>query len=225
MTSYSKTNPPKIDDSVCVKDGFIDEETEHNMSGWQGRVKELYLDAGSALVMFDSITIDAIPDAYIELCEEQGYSWTEYGFGFEWLNTAKARDRTRDAAKAEKRRAVHVRYLHLGEEGRDINQILKGIPPGDIMADLQAWEEHLLQHLDFPFAATVDEMIARGPLQVGDRIKVHGIEMIDDMYGVIVKLRRGRKLFHHPLCDLAAMDESSSNHDLVQLYRVWFANR
>ena len=30
----------KIGDAVRVKDGFIDEETDHDMSGWQGRIKE-----------------------------------------------------------------------------------------------------------------------------------------------------------------------------------------
>jgi len=195
------------------------------MSGWQGRVKKLYLDANSALIEFDSITINELPNTYIECCEVDGCSWTEYGYGLQWLEAAEPRDSLHDAVKAEEAREVQVRYLYLGEEGRDINKILGGIAPGNIMADLGAWEEHMLQHLDFPFAAQVNELLVRSPLRVGDRVKVHGIEIVDEMYGIIVKLRRGREHFHHPLCDLAAIDQSSSNHDIVQLYRVWFANR
>ena len=37
----------KMGDMVRVKDGFIDEETDHDMSGWQGRIKEFYTDAGT----------------------------------------------------------------------------------------------------------------------------------------------------------------------------------
>lgn len=218
-------NIPKIGDSLRVKDGFVDDELGQEMSGWQGRVKELYPDAGSALIAFDSITIEQLPSTYIDQCEEDGYSWTEYGFGLEWLEPAEPRDKEQDAATVERTVSKYYRYAHLGSEGRDINKILSGIPPGDIMADLQAWEEHLLQHLEFPFAATVDELMTRGPLRVGDRVKVHDIEMVDDMYGIIVKLRRSREVFRHPLGDLAVIDESSSTHDLVQLYRVWFANR
>jgi hypothetical protein len=65
----------KMGDMVRVKDGFIDEETDHDMSGWQGRIKEFYTDAGTALIEFDSLTIKAMPSAYIRRCEEEGYSW------------------------------------------------------------------------------------------------------------------------------------------------------
>ena len=62
-------------------------------------------------------------------------------------------------------------------------------------------------------------------MQAGDRLKVTGIALVDDLYGVIVDVWRGRRKYAAPLCDLAVVDERSPNHDLVQEYRVWFANR
>jgi hypothetical protein len=49
--------------------------------------------------------------------------------------------------------------------------------------------------------------------------------MVDELYGVIVELRVGRKTYEYPLCEFAATDNQSSNSPLIQDYRVWFANR
>jgi len=51
----------KIGDAVRVKVGFIDEETDLDMSGWQGRITEFYPDVGTALIAFDSLTLKACP--------------------------------------------------------------------------------------------------------------------------------------------------------------------
>lgn len=215
----------KIGDTVRVKAGFIDEETDHDMSGWQGRIKEFYTDAGTALIAFDSLTIKAMPTTYIRRCEEEGYSWTEYGFELEWLEAAAPRDAKTDATTMIKNRAGEVRYAHLGEEGSAIDEILNEVDPNNEIDALAAWEEYLGKQLTFPFAAEISEFQVRGPLQSGDQLKVHGIELVDESYGVIVKVRRGRNVYHCPLGNLKVLDPSSPNHDLVQLYAVWYANR
>jgi len=113
----------------------------------------------------------------------------------------------------------------LGEEGQAIGQVLAGVDPDDEMAILHAWEDHLSHHLAFPFEAQVSEYQDRGTLQAGDRVKVTGIGLVDDLYGVIVDLRHGRRKHAFPLCNLEVVDERSPNHQLVQDYAVWFANR
>jgi hypothetical protein len=214
-----------IGDSVRVKNGFIDEESDHDMSGWQGRITEFYTDAGTALVAFDSVTIRAMPVAYIRRCEEEGYGWDEYGFELMWLEAADARDTPHDIEAALAEREGEVRYAHLGEEGSAIDAILNEVDPDDEMDPVDAWEVYLTDHLTFPFEAEVVEFQERGPLRGGDRVRVHGIEITDEHYGVIVKLRRGRNVYHHPLCDLKMIGPASPQKDLVQLYAVWFANR
>lgn len=89
-----------------------------------------------------------------------------------------------------------------------------------------AWAEHFKNVLIFPFKARVSEwQEGHSPLRVGDRVRVIGIEEVDDLTGVLVKVKRKYSTFVFPLCDLKAEDEKSPNHDPVQLYAVWFANR
>ncbi|MCB0189750.1 MAG: hypothetical protein KDE31_36010 [Caldilineaceae bacterium] len=215
----------EIGASVRVKDGFIDEETGQDMSGWQGRVKEIFPNEETVMVAFDSVTLQAMPVSYIRQCEEEGYGWDEYGYEMVWLEAAEPRDTLSKVKAAVNARAGDVRYAHLGEEGRAIEAILNEVDPDDEMDEFDAWEAYLAGHLTFPFEAVVDEFQERGPLQSGDRVRVLGIEMVDDSYGVIVKLRHGRKVYHFPLCDLKMIGRASAQKDLVQLYAVWFANR
>jgi hypothetical protein len=93
------------------------------------------------------------------------------------------------------------------------------------MAILDAWEDYLAKHLSFPFEAEVSEYQERGPLQAGDRVKVHRIFDVDDLYGVIVRLRHGRRQYYLPLCELKVTDQHLPNYQLVGDYAVWFANR
>ncbi|MDH3603431.1 MAG: hypothetical protein OEU26_27790, partial [Candidatus Tectomicrobia bacterium] len=39
-----------------------------------------------------------MPSTYIRRCEEEGYSWNEYGFELEWLEAAVPRDSQPDVA-------------------------------------------------------------------------------------------------------------------------------
>jgi len=71
----------------------------------------------------------------------------------------------------------------------------------------------------------VSEFQERGPLRVGNRVKVTGISRLDGMYGLIVHLRVGQRQYEFPLCDLEVVDERSPNCEPVHDYAVWFANR
>ena len=49
--------------------------------------------------------------------------------------------------------------------------------------------------------------------------------LVDDLYGVIVRLAYGRRKYDFPLCDLEVTDKRSPNDQIVKDYAVWFANR
>ncbi len=51
------------------------------------------------------------------------------------------------------------------------------------------------------------------------------IELVDDNYGIIVACRKGRKRYDFPLVDLKVTEKNSTNSDIIQAYRTWFANR
>lgn len=86
-----------------------------------------------------------------------------------------------------------------------------------------AWCKHLEENLQFPFAAEIiDEP---GPFEVGDIIKVNGIDGVFDLYGIVVKARIGRKQYSFPLCLLELVEKDSENYQLVDDYNLWFSNR
>lgn len=85
------------------------------------------------------------------------------------------------------------------------------------------WYNYLKEKLQFPFEAEIiDEP---GPLEIGDIIKVTAIEVVFDLYGIVVKARKARKQYSFPLCLLELVEKNSNNYQLVDDYNFWFCNR
>lgn len=217
----------KVGDSVMVKPGTKDPDTGGDISDWQGRITEFAEGEDSPMVCiaWDSLTLSRMPLAMIERCEEEGLDWQCMFLSVNEVEPAPARDTERDVKNAIAEILKHSAWLHLDEEGKRIQKVLDGINPHDMMAMLDAWEEHLDEKLRFPFEAEVSEWQDRGPLRAGDRVMVKGITLVDDLYGIIVAVRRGRERFDFPLCDLEVTDQDSPNYQPVKDYAVWFANR
>ena len=215
----------QIGDTVKVRDGFHDSEFDVDMGGWHGRVRELYPDPGTAVIHFDSLTLLDIPSSYIEQCEEEGYSWSEYGYYLHDLVKTDPRDKRSDVQYVLNELRKLYRYSYLGPEGREINKIFSSLDPDRALDPLDVWETYLKENLTFPFEAVVNEWQERGPLRAGDKMRVTQIELVDQQYGLIVRANRARKQLNFPLCDLAATDENSPEFDLIQLYRIWYANQ
>lgn len=215
----------KAGDSVMVKAGIVDSDFGSGIGGWQGRIAEEPDAAGMILIAWDSITLQNMPDAVIEQCEEQGLDWTHMGLEAREVELTNPRDTEEDVARVINELSDKFAWSYLGEEGRRIGEVLAGVDRDDEMAALHAWEDHLTKHVVFPFEAEVSEYQDRGPLQAGDHVTVRGISGVDDLYGIIVRLRYGRRQYDFPLCDLEATDERSPNYQLVMDYAVWFANR
>lgn len=214
-----------VGDSVRVKAGVKDEDFGLDLGSWQGRIAEVDEKNELILIAWDSITLQSLPAAYISDAEEQGLGWDTYYLGPEDVELTEARD---IETRTERVRAeLHAKFAwhYLGEEGREISRILEGIKPDDERKLYNRWGEYLSATLTFPFKAEVTEVQERGPLRDGDMLVVHEIESSEDMYGLIAKVTKGRKTYYFPLCDLTVADEKSPNHDPVQLYAVWFANR
>lgn len=94
----------------------------------------------------------------------------------------------------------------------------------DDMKILDKWEVYLKDKLKFPFEAEV--IYSEGcPIVEGDKLKVIGISMIDDLHGIIVDVKKGRKKYAFELCLLEPVDEDKEVKELVDDYSVWFCNR
>jgi hypothetical protein len=218
-------------DAVRVKPGTPCPDAPNlDIGGWQGRVTDVsHVNEPSDPTIgfaWDSISLRALPPWFIEESEREGLGWDEMYLGLDDVEPAEPRDTQKDVEAVREDIAARFGWLGIGPEGEDIQAVVNSAAdPTDEWEVMKAWEKHLRRSLQFPFEAKVDEFQERGPLQAGDRLTVLEIEIVDDLYGVIVSCRQGRRHYDFPLADLAAVDEGSPNADPIQEYRVWFANR
>ena len=63
------------------------------------------------------------------------------------------------------------------------------------------------------------------PFRLGHIMNALDIESEDDLYGIILKVKEGRKVGHVPLCDVEVTSRENKNFWPVREYVVWFANR
>jgi len=101
-----------------------------------------------------------------------------------------------------------------------------------IAGEVREWPSYLKEHLILPFDAEVTDddsdpfnpFYKPGPIVTGDKVSVVGIEFEDDLHGIIVAVKKGRKKYIYELCNLKAVDKTSTNAKLLDDYGVWFAN-
>ncbi|HMV48725.1 MAG TPA: calcium-binding protein [Blastocatellia bacterium] len=174
------------------------------MSDWQGRITEIgkYEGEETVVIVWDSITLKNMPFSTIEYSEEQGLDWKVMALGINEVELTKARDTERDVEKAHAEIEKNTRWIGPDEEDKRIRKVLEGIDPDDEMALLEAWKRHLKKNVSFPFETEVYEWQDRGPLRAGDRLTVKSIVDVDDLYGILVSVRKGRERYEFPLCDL-----------------------
>ena len=217
----------KEGDSVIVKPGVKDPDTDTNISGWQGRISDISEDDGETIVsiLWDSVTLKKMPRSMIEYCEDEGLGWREMRLGVSDVKPASPRDAEEDVEEAIEEIESQTAWLFLGEEGKRIQKVLDGIDPDDTVEILEAWKAHLGKKLKFPFEAEIVEHVRRSSLRIGDRVTVDGVREVDDVYGIFVEVTRGHDSYEFPLCDLGATDRQAKNYQLVKDYVVWYANR
>lgn len=218
----------KAGDSVAVKPGVSDPDTGHDISGWQGRITDIGPgeEDGSVIVTieWDSPTLNSMPAWLIERCEKEGLDWATMNLDIREVERSMPRDRPEDVVRAKKK----IEQQHLtgeAEQDRRIAQVLAEVDPDDEGTALDAWDEYLVQNLTFPFEAEIAEFQEHGPLRAGDRVQVMDISGLDDLYGILVRVRAKRGEYDFPLCDLEVVDHRSPNYQVVDDYAVWFANR
>ncbi|NMC60627.1 MAG: hypothetical protein GYA51_14770 [Candidatus Methanofastidiosa archaeon] len=108
------------------------------------------------------------------------------------------------------------------EQDERIYNIIKDVPENDDIKALEEWEKYLNANLKFPFEAEAIESDACPLIVESDNLKVLGIGMIDDLHGIIVDVKKGRKKYSFELCLLETDGECK---ELVDDYGVWFCNR
>ena len=209
----------KIGDSVKVKEGILcPDNSSIPIGSWQGRIIEIEEDTIG--IGWDSITLKQIPFEYIKECEKEGLCWTEMYLGVDEIEPALPRDTESEAERMADTLESKFHWIGGDAEGQ---RIYKVISDADDLNE--AWYDYLKKMLAFPFEAKVSEPQDKGPLRSGDKVQVLGIDDVNDLYGILVKVSQGRRRFVFPLCDLTATDKKSANYLPVNDYSVWFSNR
>ena len=214
----------KIGDSIVVKHGVKDPELSADIGGWQGRISEVQ-DDNLVCVNWDSITLKEMPASVIKKCEQEGWGWDQMYLETSDIELTEPRDTQMDVRNVISKLQNEYAWNHLGEEGERIQSVLSGIEPSDYWNAFKAWEKHLKEKLTFPFKAIIEEFQERGPMKAGNKVIVHGISEIEELYGILVDIEYKRKHYHFPLADLEVIGKSSSNYPPVKDYVIWFANR
>ncbi len=98
----------------------------------------------------------------------------------------------------------------------------------------RSWEPWLQDNLKFPFSikrmeddddAYFTDIGKSKPFRLGHVMEAIDIELEDDHYGIILKVKEGKEIGHVPLCDVEVTSKESENFWPVREYVVWFANR
>src|SRR6266849_1156482 len=178
-----------IGESVVVKPGVTDPDSDRDIGGWQGRISAILDEAEILTIQWDSLTLKSIPQAHIAWSEEEGLSWSEMNLLPEEVEPAVARDTEDDVAAATAELESQTSWLYLGgQQGKRIQAIVNQSEGHDEFAAFRSWHTYLEEHLVFPFVATVEEY-QRGPVRQGARVSVRAITLLDDTYGTIVALK------------------------------------
>jgi hypothetical protein len=89
---------------------------------------------------------------------------------------------------------------------------------------LTVLEASLDEQLDFPFRAVCDVPPEQGSYGIvaGDRVMVFGLLEADKQWGVMMRVRKGKRFFRCPLFRLLPKNLTAFQKEVVNDYRAWF---
>ncbi len=203
----------KIGDSVKVKQGIFDPDlNQFNMSGWQGRIKDIATNNETNLIeiAWDSITLKQLPKEFIENSIEDGSAYYIMFLGKEDVELTKPRDKESDAEKQLERLEEHYGHRTFEEQERRITTILSDDDLSVTEENQNIYFDYLQKHLqkpilltgmeDFPWeekyflggwSKKEYEKLKKTQPSYTDKFEfIELLEDIDEMYGIIAKVKR-----------------------------------
>jgi hypothetical protein len=89
---------------------------------------------------------------------------------------------------------------------------------------LTVLEAFLEEQLDFPFRAVCDVPAEQGSygIVVGDRVMVLALLEADKQWGIMMRVRKGKRFFRCPLFRLLPKNLAVPQKEAVNDYRAWF---
>lgn len=217
-------------DSVRVRAGVIEPVTGTDLSGWEGRVRQMAADPESgvlvAWVEWDSQTLRKLTPALIRRWSEADVEWDGQAMEVRDLQSVDPRDSTAQTDQARTDLLARYAWTDLDEQGKRIYRILSNaFKAHPHFTNLEAWESYLSDRLRFPFMARVVVEQDSGPLSLEMEVEVRELSGIDPEHGLFVLVQRGGRTFVFPLSDLAVDDPTSPNFEPLEDYGMWFENK
>lgn len=102
--------------------------------------------------------------------------------------------------------------------------VLKGVLSKKKDVQLDNWLNFLENELKFPFEASIQES-ENFELQWKDVVNVKKIEGFEDMYGILLEIRKGRRKYIFPLCDLEIIEKQSKNRFIIEAFLEWWTEK
>ena len=213
----------QVNDYIRVKTGVKDpDNTQFDLSGWQGRVLETEPQENGELlvtILWDSITLLAQPKEFLEDCLLGGYDFSEMTLFARELEPATKRDTEEDRIFALQEIQDATFWLDAGEQGKRIQAIEDACDENTDILDV--WLDHLIQNVPLPVKA---EYVgdSNSLIKEGDPVEITGFSEVQEMYGVIVSVKYKDNWQEFPLGSLH-IEEINENTQALDDYLVWFA--
>ena len=84
--------------------------------------------------------------------------------------------------------------------------------------------DFLEEEIIFPFEAAIQES-ENFELKWKDIVKVKKIKDFIEPYGILVEIRKGRRKYVFPLCDLEIIEKQSKNRFITEAFLEWWAEK
>ena len=213
-------------DRVRVRAGIMDVEfPDMPMGGWAGEITEI-LDDGMYTVRWSRETLDSIHPVYKKRCEKEGMEVDEY-----WIGDDDLEPDLGEPLAIEQPTEITTKPLSMDDQDDRIRAMF-GLTSDDPLPDvdedtLLKYHEYLSLNMSFPFE--IDYFEETGPFE-GENHVVRVVGLLaperngcDEMYGLICRVKEGRKTFDLPLSKFEPDDEVPEEQMLAD-YCSWFWN-
>ena len=215
-----------IGDRIRVKSGIRGVDfPDIPMGGWAGEITEVH-DDGMYTVRWSRETLDNIHPVYKKRCEKEGMEVDEY-----WIGDDDLEPDSGEPLAIEQPTEITTKPLSMDDQDDRVRAVF-GLTSDDPLPDvdentLLKYHEYLLENMSFPFEMDYSE--ETGPFEDKNHfVKVVGLldperNGCDEMYGLICRVKEGRKTFELPLSKFEPDDEIPEEQMLAD-YCCWFWN-
>ena len=213
----------KVGDFVKIKAGVMDaEEEKYDLGGWQGHITDISDEDDEVFyeILWDSATIKAMPQGFIQKSVSEGLSLSAYNLSSEDFVASKPTESLKKSEAFAEQFEDFNAFNDGSHEGNIIMQVIDGTEDADEALD--KWFAYLGENVTLPCAAEVIEN-ERSKMEIGQEVIIKGLnDKFDDDHGIMANLKEGGQF---PLANLEALDKATDNWIYLQAYSVWFVNQ